>query len=100
MDERSIIRWQHRLKRERATCTERTKSLTRVRMEGWRRWLTRPEKNLVQQKNNRIHLTPTGLLMEGDYAQNPGLGRSWCNGILAVIPAGMAFLSGTTAAPK
>jgi hypothetical protein len=23
-------------------------------------------KNLVQQKNNRIHLTPTGLLMEGD----------------------------------
>jgi hypothetical protein len=67
MHERSIIRWQHRLKRERPTCTERTKSLTRVRMEGWRQWLTRPEKKLVQQKNNRIHLTPTGFLMEGVY---------------------------------
>jgi hypothetical protein len=37
----------------------------RVRMEGWRQWLTRPEKNLVQRKNKRTHLTPTGLLMEG-----------------------------------
>jgi len=27
--------------------------------------------NLVQLKQKRIHLTPTGLLMEGDYAQNP-----------------------------
>ncbi len=26
--------------------------------------------NLVQRKNNRTHLTPTGLLMEGHYAQN------------------------------
>ena len=34
-------------------------------MEGWRQWLTRPEKNLVQQKNKITHLTPTGLLMEG-----------------------------------
>ena len=32
------------------------------------------EKNLVQQKNKITHLTPTGLLMEGDYTQNPGLG--------------------------
>jgi hypothetical protein len=28
-------------------------------------------KNLVQRKNDRIDLTPTGLLMEGDYTQNP-----------------------------
>jgi hypothetical protein len=34
-------------------------------MEGWRQWLTRPEKNLVQPKNKKTHLTPTGLLMEG-----------------------------------
>ena len=40
-------------------------------MEGWRQWLTRPEKKLVQRKNKRTHLTPTGLLMEGDYTQNP-----------------------------
>src|SRR6202158_2997368 len=32
---------------------------------------TRREKNLVQRKNKRTHLTPTGLLMEGDSAQNP-----------------------------
>ena len=25
----------------------------------------------VQQIQNQIHLTPTGLLMEGDYTQNP-----------------------------
>ena len=30
---------------------------------------TRREKNLVQRKNNETHLTPTGLLMEGDFAQ-------------------------------
>jgi hypothetical protein len=32
---------------------------------------TRLEKNFVQRKNKRIDLTPTGLLMEGDSAQNP-----------------------------
>src|ERR1700731_2315334 len=53
MDERSIIRWQHRLKRERPTCTERTKSLTRVRMEGWRQWLTRPEKKPCPTKKQQ-----------------------------------------------
>jgi hypothetical protein len=34
---------------------------SRVRVEGWRQWLTRPEKNLVQRKNKRTHLTPTGF---------------------------------------
>ena len=28
-------------------------------------------KNIVQRKNKRTHLTPTGLLMEGDYTHNP-----------------------------
>jgi hypothetical protein len=32
---------------------------------------TRREKNLVPRKNERTHLTPTGLLMEGVYTQNP-----------------------------
>jgi hypothetical protein len=43
----------------------------RVRMEGWRQWRLGKEKSLVQRKNKRIDLTPTGLLMEGDYTQNP-----------------------------
>jgi hypothetical protein len=33
---------------------------------------TRPEtKHRVQAKSERIHLTPTGLLMEGDYTHHP-----------------------------
>jgi hypothetical protein len=40
-------------------------------MEAWRQWpLGGKEKNLVQRKNKRTDLTPTGLLMEGVYAQN------------------------------
>jgi hypothetical protein len=31
------------------------------------------EKTFVQRKNKRTHLTPTGLLMEGDSAQNPSM---------------------------
>ena len=31
----------------------------------------REEKNPVQRKNKRTDLTPTGLLMEGHFAQNP-----------------------------
>jgi hypothetical protein len=31
------------------------------------------EKNLVQRKNKRTDLTPTGLLMEGDYTNNGGI---------------------------
>ena len=44
----------------------------RVRMEGWRQWRLGERKNRVQRKNKRTHLTPTGLLMEGDFTQNPG----------------------------
>jgi hypothetical protein len=36
---------------------------------------TRRRKNLVQEKTRATNLTPTGLLMEGDYTQNP-LGSS------------------------
>jgi len=43
-------------------------------MEAWRQWLTRREKKLVCEKHERIYLTPTGLLMEGDYTQNPKQG--------------------------
>jgi hypothetical protein len=28
---------------------------------------------LVQRKNNNTHSTPTGLLREGDYTQNPSM---------------------------
>jgi len=41
-------------------------------MEAWRQRLTRRRKKPVQQKPRRIHLTPTGLLMEGDYTQDLG----------------------------
>jgi len=34
-------------------------------MEGWRQWRLGGRKNLVQRKNERTYLTPTGLLMEG-----------------------------------
>src|SRR5216684_4220626 len=73
MEARSIIRWQHRLKREHPTCTERTKSLNEEC--GWKGgdsgdWAG--EKTLSNKKNEQIHLTPTGLLMEGDYAQMYG----------------------------
>ena len=40
-------------------------------MEAWRQWRLGRRKNLVQRKNKRIYLTPTGLLMEGHSAQNP-----------------------------
>src|SRR5271157_3446236 len=65
MEPRSTIRWQHRLKREHPTCTERTKSLTEEC--GWKGGDSRRlggRKNLVDEKQ-KTHLTPTGLLMEG-----------------------------------
>src|ERR1019366_7397854 len=72
MDERSKIRWQHRLKREHPTGTERTKiAQSRVRMEGWRQWRLGRRKNRVQRQNKKTHLTRTGLLMEGDFTRDP-----------------------------
>ncbi len=46
---------------------------SRVRMEGWRQWRLGGRKKLVQRKNKRTNLTPTGLLMEGVYTQNPSV---------------------------
>src|SRR5712692_7660088 len=43
----------------------------RVRMEGRRQWQLGGREKLVQRKNKRTLLTPTGLLMEGGYTQNP-----------------------------
>jgi len=37
-------------------------------------------KRRAQQKETRIDLTPTGLLMEGHYTQNPYSGHSECYG--------------------
>ena len=68
MEPRSINRWQHRLKREHPTCTERTKAL--IEECGWKggdRGNSAGNKQRDQQIPKRIPLTPTGLLMEGDY---------------------------------
>jgi hypothetical protein len=76
MEERSTIRWQHRLKPEHPTCTERQQSLNEEC--GWKGGDSGElggGKNLVQRKQNRTHLTPTGLLMEGDSAQNSWIGH-------------------------
>jgi hypothetical protein len=44
-------------------------------MEAWRQWpLGRKKKTFVSEEERRIHLTPTGLLMEGDSAQIPPSG--------------------------
>ena len=40
-------------------------------MEAWRQWLLGEEKNYPHEVQKRIYLTPTGLLMEGHYTQNP-----------------------------
>jgi hypothetical protein len=60
---RSIIRWQHRLNRERPTCTERMNRSSRVRMEAWRQ---RPLGGTTSPETGTNPLTPTALLMEGD----------------------------------
>jgi hypothetical protein len=44
---------------------------SRVRMEAWRQWLTRRDKKPLLNEATRIDLTQTGLLMQGDYTQNP-----------------------------
>jgi hypothetical protein len=53
-----------RLKRERPTCTERA-ALSKTADGRVATVATRQEKNLVAKK---LHLTPTGLLMEGHFA--------------------------------
>src|SRR5450432_831484 len=77
MEPRSINRWQHRLKREHPTCTERTKAL--IEECGWKggdSGDSAGKKQRDRQIPKRIPLTPTGLLMEGVYTQNPGQATS------------------------
>ena len=50
------------------TCTERNQSLLESADGSMATAATRQEKNLVQSKNSGTYLTPTGLLMEGDFA--------------------------------
>jgi len=80
MEERSTTRWQHRLKREHPTCTDRTNRSTKSADGRVATVATRREKNLVQRKNKRILLTPTGLLMEGHSTQ-----KSPPPGVMSVI---------------
>ena len=63
--QRSTIRWQHRLKREHPTCTERKPLNKECGWKGGDSSNSAGRKNIVQRKNKRTHLTPTGLLMEG-----------------------------------
>src|SRR5262249_52906830 len=65
-NDRSLIRWQHRLKRERPTCTERNDSLLES-ADGSMATAAKARKNLENKNETRNPLTPTGLLMEGDY---------------------------------
>ena len=68
--QRSTIRWQHRLKREHPTCTERKPLNKECGWKGGDSSNSAGRKNIVQRKNKRTHLTPTGLLMEGVSTQN------------------------------
>src|SRR6266498_1524502 len=63
---RSTNRWQHRLQREHPTCTERTKNRSSKSADGRVATVaTRAGEKPCLTKKERIHLTPTGLLMEG-----------------------------------
>src|SRR5579864_659666 len=56
-DRPSHGRWQHRLKRERPICSERT-AHQRLRMEGWRQWRLGGEKSLDSDRpshGRRLH---------------------------------------------
>ena len=55
----------------RFVCTEQNESLPESANGSMATAATRIGENLVEQKHKRIHLTPTGLLMEGDYTHNP-----------------------------
>jgi hypothetical protein len=59
--------WQHRLKREHPTCTGRIKKLIESADGRVATVALGGRKTLSNEKNKRTHLTPTGLLMEGDY---------------------------------
>jgi hypothetical protein len=60
-------------------------------MEAWRQWLLGGRK-LFSATNNQTHyepripLTPTGLLMEGDYTLVPCLHPTWLRGSFPKTP--------------
>ena len=53
MEERSTIRWQHRLKREHLTCTERKSLTEECGWKGGDSGDSAERKNLVQRKNKK-----------------------------------------------
>src|SRR6266498_1881162 len=88
---RSTNRWQHRLQREHPTCTERTKNRSSKSADGRVATVaTRAGEKPCLTKKERIHLTPTGLLMEGHSAQPPK-GVSECYGDVSTV---ICFRSG------
>ena len=94
MDERSKIRWQHRLKREHPTGTERRSLLEECGWKGGDSGLLGARENLCPTKNKKTHLTPTGLLMEGDSAQNLRRGVDECNRDVSPITNQGRFIQG------
>src|SRR6478672_2975535 len=89
MEPRSIIRWQHRLKREHPTCTERTKAL--IQECGWKGGDSDDsagKQQCDQQIPKRIPLTPIGLLMEGDYTHGVGIGTAMEGTLASMISEG------------
>src|SRR5271170_4365092 len=52
-------RWQHRLKREHPTCTERANAHTRVRMEGWRQKRQLGVQAIAFRPAKEMNLSPT-----------------------------------------
>ena len=62
-------------------------------MEGWRQWQLGGRKTLSNEKTQGTYLTPTGLLMEGDYtnddSEEPPQGSASrgreCNGDFAIV---------------
>jgi hypothetical protein len=54
-------------------------------MEGWRQWRLGGGEKLCPRKEQRIELTPSGLLMEGHFTQNHGQRHFECNDVTPMI---------------
>ena len=65
MEKRSTNSWQHRLKRERPTCTERKIAHEECGWKGGDSGNSAHREILSNEKKQQNHLTPIGLLMEG-----------------------------------
>src|SRR4029077_20858629 len=91
MKPRSIIRWQHRLNREHPTCTERQSLIEECGWKGGDSGDSAGKKQHDQQIPKPIPLTPTGLLMEGDYTS---YGVNECNGDFSPVMRPYCFTNG------